>query len=144
MPTSKPTFLPLVRALAETYQAFATFSADHIRELGLTPPQFDLIATLGNTPGMTCKELSEKTLITKGTLTGVIDRLLEKGLLSREECENDRRSYWIRLTEAGQQKFDEAFPQHLEHMRTVFEQMPTGEMETLRQLLLQLKARFPQ
>ena len=32
------------------------------------------IATLGNTPGMSYKELGDKTLITKGTLTGVIER----------------------------------------------------------------------
>ena len=35
---------------------------------GLTHAQFDIIATLGNTPGMSYKELGDKTLITKGTL----------------------------------------------------------------------------
>ena len=59
----------------QCYQAFEAYSAAHVRELGLTPPQFDIIATLGNTDGMTATELGEKTLITKGTLTGVVDRL---------------------------------------------------------------------
>jgi MarR family 2-MHQ and catechol resistance regulon transcriptional repressor len=49
----------------------------------LTPSQFDIIATLGNTPGMTLQGIGEKTLITKGTLTGVVDRLQEKGLVDR-------------------------------------------------------------
>ena len=67
-------FLPLLRELSDTFQAFEIYSASHIRAIGLTPPQFDIIATLGNTQGMSPKELGEKTLITKGTLTGVMDR----------------------------------------------------------------------
>ena len=66
-------FLPTLRELVRCYQAFEVFSAAHVRTLDLTPPQFDIIATLGNTPGMTFKELGEKTLITKGTLTGVMN-----------------------------------------------------------------------
>ena len=72
--------MALVRELVRTYQAFEQLSSSRIRSHGLTPPQFDVIATLGNTPGMSCKELSSRTLITKGTLTGVLDRLLEIGL----------------------------------------------------------------
>ena len=45
-------FLPTVQALVQCYQAFEAYSAVHIRSLGLTPPQFDIIATLGNTSGM--------------------------------------------------------------------------------------------
>lgn len=109
-------FLPLLRALAESYQAFDRYSAAHIRQTGLTPPQFDIIATLGNTQGMSCKELSEKTLITKGTLTGVIDRLLEKGLVSRTAAADDRRSLQIALTQQGEQLFLKVFPAHLAHI----------------------------
>ncbi|AXK39354.1 MarR family winged helix-turn-helix transcriptional regulator [Crenobacter cavernae] len=121
MPTAtREPFLPVIRELVRTYQAFETFSNAHIRELGLTPPQFDVLATLGNTPGMTCKELSEQTLITKGTLTGVIDRLLDKGLVSRTAREEDRRSVFIALTDTGQALFDQIFPAHLAHMRQAF------------------------
>jgi DNA-binding MarR family transcriptional regulator len=63
--------------LAECMQLFEQISTAKVRQFGLTH-QFDIIATLGNTQGMTCKELGEKTLITKGTLTGVLDRLEQK------------------------------------------------------------------
>lgn len=76
-------YMPLVRALIECAQSFERCSGAHVRELGLTPAQFDIIATLGNTDGMSCKELGEKTLIIKGTMTGVLNRLEQKGLLSR-------------------------------------------------------------
>ena len=94
----KPAFLPLMRELVRCYQAFEQYSAAHIRELGLTPAQFDVIATLGNTEGMTFKELGEKTLITKGTLTGVVDRLVEKGLVTRKDHPCDARCFKVVLT----------------------------------------------
>jgi DNA-binding MarR family transcriptional regulator len=68
-------FLPMLRELARCYQAFESYSGLHIRSLDLTPSQFDIVATLGNTAGMSFKELGVKTLITKGTLTGVVYRL---------------------------------------------------------------------
>ena len=72
----KEPFLKLLRPLVETYAAFLRKDAEQVRRLGLTGSQFDVIATLGDTDGLPCSELSEKTLVTKGTLTGVLDRLV--------------------------------------------------------------------
>ncbi|KAF0813007.1 HTH-type transcriptional regulator MhqR [Andreprevotia sp. IGB-42] len=117
---AKDRFLPLLRELARCYQAFELCSSRHLRTLGLTPPQFDIIATLGNTNGMSCGELGDQTLITKGTLTGVIDRLAARGLLQRTTSDTDRRSVIVKLTPEGQALFDEVFPAHLAHLRRYF------------------------
>lgn len=113
-------FLPTLQALVNCYQAFEVHSAAHLRSLGLTPPQFDIVATLGNTPGMTASELGEKTLITKGTLTGVVDRLSARGWVERVAHERDGRCQIVRLTRAGEALFAKVFPAHLAHMSTCF------------------------
>lgn len=118
--TRQTDFLPTVQALVQCYQAFEAYSAAHVRELGLTPPQFDIIATLGNTVGMTATELGEKTLITKGTLTGVVDRLSARSWVERVAHESDGRCQIIRLTQAGEALFEKVFPAHLTHMNTCF------------------------
>jgi DNA-binding MarR family transcriptional regulator len=118
-------FLPTVQALVQCYQAFEAYSAAHIRTLGLTPPQFDIVATLGNTSGMTATELGEKTLITKGTLTGVVDRLVDRGWVERAAHDSDRRCQTIRLTQSGEALFARVFPAHLAHMAECF--AGTGE-----------------
>ncbi|HAT32623.1 MAG TPA: MarR family transcriptional regulator [Janthinobacterium sp.] len=92
-------------------QSFERLSGERARRFGLTHAQFDIVATLGNTPGMSYKELGQKTLITKGTLTGVIDRLEQKGLVERERSADDKRSFFVRLTGAGEQVFTDVFPQ---------------------------------
>ena len=113
-------FLPTLQALVQCYQAFEAYSAADIRALGLTPPQFDIIATLGNTPGMTATELGEKTLITKGTLTGVVDRLADRGWVERVAHGTDRRCQIVRLTQSGEALFAQVFPVHMAHLAACF------------------------
>jgi len=113
-------FLPTMQALVKCYQAFEAYSAADIRALGLTPPQFDVIATLGNTPGMTSTELGEKTLITKGTLTGVVDRLADRGWVERAAHQSDRRCQIVRLTKVGEALFARVFPAHMAYLDTCF------------------------
>src|SRR5262249_30094813 len=90
-------YLKVLRPLVEAYLAFWRTDSRHIRTLRVTPSQFDVIATLGDTDGMTCSELSRRTLVTKGTLTGVLDRLMVKGLIRRDDVKDDRRRIKVRL-----------------------------------------------
>ncbi len=103
-------YLRLIRSMAQCYQAFERASAEFDKQLGLTSPQFDIIATLGNTPGMSCKQLGEKTLMTKGTLTGVLDRLQARGLIDRIGHEKDGRSVVVKLTTDGVAAFETLYP----------------------------------
>lgn len=135
-------FMPLVRALIECAQSFERRSGVHVRELGLTPAQFDILATLGNTDGMSCKELGAKTLITKGTMTGVLDRLEKKGLLSRHDSPDDGRSWITKLTRKGQTLFDDVFPAHLAYIGPFFANFSDAELDAMRQQLIRLRAAF--
>lgn len=127
----KNEYLKALKQLVVCFQSFEKFSNQHFNELGLTSPQFDIIATLGNTNGINCKELGEKTFITKGTMTGVLDRLEQRGLLTRGLIEGDRRGYLIKLTTQGQELFEKVFPLHIEYMKKAFDHM--GE-DTIKQL----------
>lgn len=136
-------YLKLVRPLVETYLAFCRSDSRHIKSLRLTPSQFDVIATLGDTEGMTCSELSAKTLVTKGTLTGVLDRLVSKGLIRRDAIKGDRRYIKISLTEKGDALFRKTFAAHIAFLRPFFERALTPkEVEQARTLLLRLRDSF--
>ena len=136
-------YLKLVRPLVEAYQAFWLVDSRHIRALRLTPSQFDVIATLGDTEGMTCSELSARTLVTKGTLTGVLDRLAAKGLIRRESVDSDRRQIKIRLTAKGNAVFRKTFAAHIAFLKPFFEQaLSAKEVEEARRLLLRLRDSF--
>ncbi len=138
----KPSFLPLIRELARCYQSFESHSNRHVRTLGLTGCQFDIVATLGNTPGMNFRELGKKTLITKGTLTGVVDRLEEKGIVRRSADSRDGRSQIVRLTKAGEALFSEVFPEHVRYMSEAFAGLAESEIQSMRQMLVRLGSVF--
>ena len=135
----KEQFIGTLRSLAECYQAFEAYSGAHVHELGLTSAQFDIVATLGNTPGMTCKELGEKTLITKGTLTGVLDRMEDRGLIRRTASDADRRQVFIVLTAQGARTFERAFPAHIDHLKPAFTMLSPRELDQAAELLHKLR-----
>jgi len=139
---TQKSFIPVLRELARAYQEFESFSASHIRTLDLTPSQFDIVATLGNTEGMSFKELGEKTLITKGTLTGVVDRLEAKGLVRRIASPSDGRSQTVQLTRKGEALFTRIFPAHLAHVGQAFAAFSQADINNMEATLRQLRAAF--
>lgn len=135
--------LKVLRPLVETYLAFSRADSRHVRSLRLTPSQFDVIATLGDTKGLTCAELSTATLVTKGTLTGVLDRLEAKGLIRRTPVADDRRSTRICLTGKGNRLFRTTFAAHVAFLRPFFQSaLSAAEADQLRTLLLRLHRSF--
>ncbi len=136
-------YLRLVRPLVQAYLAFYRVGSRHIEEMGVTPAQFDVIAELGDTRGMTCADLSEATLITKGTLTGVMDRLVLKGFVRRDDVVGDRRAIRVKLTSKGQGVFRKIFPAHAEFLRPFLKRALTPqEVEVMRRKLFRLRDSF--
>ncbi|MBT8143177.1 MAG: MarR family winged helix-turn-helix transcriptional regulator [Gammaproteobacteria bacterium] len=135
-------FLGLVRDLVQAYNAFTSYDARALREAGLTVPQADVLFTLGNTDGMTCREIGERTLITKGTLTGVLDRMEKKGLLRRVRRDGDRRCVHIELTATGTTLFDSAFTVHIAKLKQKFDALSPGEIDQSRLALQQISSLF--
>lgn len=134
--------LAMVRELVRAYQAFYTYDEAHIRSLGLTLPQFDVIATLGNTPGMMMSQLAEKTLVTKGTLTGIVDRLEQKGLVRREVPPENRRCFIIVLTQEGHQLFEKVFPEHIAYLKERLGVLSSEEIHQIQASLKQFRELF--
>jgi MarR family 2-MHQ and catechol resistance regulon transcriptional repressor len=135
-------YLRTLRSLAECYHAFEAYSAAQVRKFGLTPPQFDIVATLGNTEGMSFKELGDKTLITKGTLTGVIDRLELRGMVRRMASKLDGRSTIVRLTKKGEDEFARIFPAHIAYLKGPFSALSDDDLERFDELAGKLRAAF--
>ena len=137
-------FIPLVRELLNAYHAFASFDANGHRLSGsdLTVAQANVIFTLGNTDGMTCKDIGDWTHITKGTLTGVVDRLENKDLVERWAVEGDGRKTIIALTRQGDRVFKKEFPRHLSYLKERFDQLGARDRDQAVRLLQKIQQIF--
>jgi len=141
---SAQSFIPLIQELSGAYQAFSLYDAEGLRVSGsdLTPSQARVIFTLGDSEGMTCKDIGDITLITKGTLTGVVDRLEEKGLVERWSVEGDGRKTIVVLTRRGKRVYQQEFPRHIEFLKQKFDGLNASDRKQAVQLLQKIKALF--
>jgi DNA-binding MarR family transcriptional regulator len=139
---TEDSMLPVLRALTECHLQINRTSARAFEAMGLTQAQFDVVVTLGDTAGMTCKELGEKTFITKGTLTPVLDRLESKGLIVRAKGQRDTREKHVSLTPEGQRAYERHFMGFVDAMRARFDVLEPNEQDFLIALLKKLKAGF--
>jgi DNA-binding MarR family transcriptional regulator len=137
-------FIPLMQELAGAYQAFSLYDAEGLRRSGsgLTPSQARVIFTLGGTEGMTCKDIGDITLITKGTLTGVVDRLEEKGLVERWSVEGDGRKTIVALTRKGQRVYEREYPRHVAFLKEKFGQLGATDRKQATRLLEKIRGVF--
>jgi MarR family transcriptional regulator, organic hydroperoxide resistance regulator len=94
---SDSVLLDLQRA---THATLHTISAE-LTELGLTPSEINAIGNLADGRARTVSELGLAVGVRPTTLTGVLDRLAARGLISRNAKEGDRRSVVIELTPTG-------------------------------------------
>lgn len=75
-------------------------------EFGATLPQFDLMAQLDRErDGLRLGELSKRTMVTNGNITGLVDRLSGEGLVVCETPGGDRRVTVARLSPRGLEAF---------------------------------------
>jgi len=72
-----------------------------LKEIGLSIPQFDLLSTLTEEEGLSQQELAERLYVTKGNVSGLLDRMVEAGLVERRSPPGDRRSNALFLTPRG-------------------------------------------
>lgn len=137
-------FIPLMQELAGAYQAYSLYDAEGLRRSGsgLTPSQARVIFTIGGTEGMTCKEIGDITLITKGTLTGVVDRLEQKGLVERWSVEEDGRKTIVALTRRGQRVYEREYPRHVAFLKSKFDKLGAGDRKQATRLLRRVRELF--
>ncbi|GBC59188.1 MarR family transcriptional regulator [Desulfonema ishimotonii] len=93
----------IVGAIRQLYRGVYLDSCKMSRRFGLTGPQGNVLRTLIQHGPLSSAELSRKLFVTPSNMTGIIDRLENKGLIERVRKQGDRRVILIRLTEKGMQ-----------------------------------------
>ncbi|WNJ18358.1 MarR family transcriptional regulator [Pontibacter sp. G13] len=83
------------RLLTKTYKPY-------LEAIDLTYPQYLVMMVLWETDGIPVKEISAKLILESNTLTPLLKRLEQKGLLQRSRSQSDERTVIIQLTKAGQ------------------------------------------
>lgn len=89
-------------ALYAASNAMTRLYRDRLEPLGLTYPQYLVMLVLWETDGLTVKAIGERLHLDSGTLTPMLKRMEQAGLLERRRSKADERQVGIRLTPKGQ------------------------------------------
>ncbi|QWU13532.1 DNA-binding transcriptional regulator, MarR family [Paenibacillus sophorae] len=83
-------------------------------DLGLTSEQFQILRLIDGQPGCTSTYLSEALCVGKSSITAMINRLAEAGIIERTRDENDRRLVYLAISENGRAIYETAEEKVLE------------------------------
>jgi MarR family 2-MHQ and catechol resistance regulon transcriptional repressor len=126
------------RGMAEwvtLYQAFnAIFKVVELALLphGLSLPQLHLLRVLKQNGDMlTTGEIGRAVVKAGQTITALVDRLEEPGLVERVFDRSDRRKTWVRLTQKGERILQEAMPVANRVTEEIFSVLTDGELQEL-------------
>ena len=111
---------------------------DDLGKLGLTPPQFYVLATIGYAGRLPFGEIGAKMMVTVSNLTGIVDRLEEKNLVVRKRDENDRRVVHVVLTDKGAKLYKSTIPQFEKCVAEIFVGLGRAEQKQLSAILRRL------
>jgi DNA-binding MarR family transcriptional regulator len=111
---------------------------DDLNKLGLTPPQFYVLATIGYAGGLPFGEIGAKMMVTVSNLTGIVDRLEQKKLVSRKRDENDRRVVHVVLTDKGAKLYKSTIPVFERSVSEIFNPLDSAKQKELSALLRKL------
>jgi MarR family 2-MHQ and catechol resistance regulon transcriptional repressor len=98
--------------LSRAFGAVAAHAGADAARHGMTLAEFGALEALYHKGPMLQGQLQEKILISSGGITWVVNKLVERGLVRRRPCPDDRRARYAELTPAGTAFIRERFPAH--------------------------------
>jgi DNA-binding MarR family transcriptional regulator len=91
----------IMQCLRRIFKAIQQYSEAVLKEFGVTGPQLWALRTIYDEGRLSMGELSQRMYLHMSTVSGVVDRLEEKGYVERTRGDEDRRVVKISLTKAG-------------------------------------------
>lgn len=128
----------IVFLLAKAYQKAHASLKRRVAEYGLTPIQVLVVEALRDEEGVSAGELGKKLRLDSATLSGVLERLAEKGWIVKETDEVDRRSLRIYLGEPAKRLNESIGEQRQKANDDIMKELSAEERVLLKRLLKDL------
>lgn len=125
--TDEQLSLKLFIVLSRALESVKKQVVKDIKRYDLNLTEFAVLELLYHKGEQPIQIIGKKVLLASSSITYVVDKLEEKGLLERIACPNDRRVIFGRLTEKGQELMKEIFPQHEKAMAQIFSSLSKEE-----------------
>jgi MarR family transcriptional regulator, organic hydroperoxide resistance regulator len=124
--------------LAQFCQAFRSSSDTFMDQVDMHRAQATLLCRLFAQDGMTQSEIADQLAVQGATITNMLQRMEETGLVTRRRDAEDNRLVRVYLTDAGREKERTINEQFMKLQDAIFEGIGEKERELLRRMLMQM------
>ena len=124
--------------IVELIKKYQFRDRNQILGCGISVSQCYILETLYTHGALTVNELAKKMFLSISTVTRVVDQLVNKKYVTREESFEDRRVRLIKLTEAGEAVYQESWLNVFQSEKTILENFPPEHREMLIDFLKKL------
>src|ERR1700738_5082584 len=125
----------------KAFQAASKYLYAGLQETGIDDPDFRILEVLLNKGPLPVNTIGPKVYLTPGSISVAIDRLLDRGLVSRVESPEDRRVRIVSLTSKGKELIAPVFRKHAAEIRKVFADASPKEVRSLETILKKIGKR---
>lgn len=125
----------IVRSLRRIIRAVGLYSRELLRRRNLTTSQLATLRQLGRYGPLPAGRLARGIAVSQATITGVVDRLEERGLVTRSRDSRDRRRVVVDLTEAGLRVVASSPPPLHERFMLRLAELPPAERREIDRML---------
>jgi DNA-binding MarR family transcriptional regulator len=112
-----------------------------LKTIGLSIPQFDLLSTLTEREGLSQQELAERLYVTKGNVSGLLDRMVEAELVERRAIPGDRRSNALHLTPKGRALAEQGIAAQKAYVSATLGELSPADLTDLERIVLAWRER---
>ena len=125
----------------KAFQAAAKYLYAGLEETGLDDTDFRILEALLNKGPLPVNTIGPKVNLTPGSISVAVDRLLDRGLVSRVESPEDRRVRVVSLTPKGKALIAPVFRKHAVEIRKMFADASPKEVRSLETILKKIGKR---
>lgn len=122
--------LKLLVVMLKSTATIEDFIKKDMKTYGLNPTEFSVLELLYHKGEQPIQRIGEKILLASSSITYVVDKLEEKGLIKRMDSLEDRRVKFASITEKGRLFMKEIFPKHKKSIEEIFRNLTDEEMNT--------------
>jgi len=121
--------------LVKAFQAASKYLYAGLEETGIDDTDFRILEALLNKGPLPVNTIGPKVYLTPGSISVAVDRLVERGLVSRVESSEDRRVRVVSLTPKGKRLIAPVFRKHAAEIKKVFADASPKELQALESTL---------
>ena len=127
--------------LVKAFQTAKKYLYAGLQETGIDDTDFRILEALLNKGPLPVNTIGPKVYLTPGSISVAVDRLLDRGLVSRVESPEDRRVRIVSLTAKGRALIAPIFWKHATEIRRVFADASSKELRSLETILKKIGKR---